>query len=157
LGRCSSVKALHSNAIDSITDIHDRNTYVGWSDLVYTVQSIVLNEATGSSNVWVNVPNPMTDPGNGRSSPTENHSDHIYSGQLMLDAIIDMPCINRASFYGYQTGHRDSHLNEDQTIIAAATWGATIAGRAKHGWCAQHLRPGAQSMGRETLFRCGHR
>jgi len=120
LGRCSSVKALHSNAIDSITDIHDRNTYVGWSDLVYTVQSIVLNEATGSSNVWVNVPNPMTDPGNGRSSPTENHSDHIYSGQLMLDAIIDMPCINRASFYGYQTGHRDSHLNEDQTIIAAA-------------------------------------
>lgn len=123
-----SLQRLESNAIDTITDIHERNIYTGWTDLVYTVRSIVLNEATGSSNVWVNIPNTMADPGNGSSSPTEDHSDHIYSGRLMLDAINDLPCINSARFYGYQTGHRDSNLNEDQTIIAAATWGATIAG-----------------------------
>ena len=123
-----SLQRLESNAINSITDIHNKNTFTGWKDLVYTVQSIVQYEATGSSNVWVNIPNPYADPGDGSNSPTEDHSDHIYSGYLMLDAINDLPCINRAYFYGYQTGHWISNLNENQTIIAAATWGATIAG-----------------------------
>lgn len=69
-----SLRKLYTGEIGSITDVTGLTTYFGWSDLVATLERIVAFEATGSTNVWVNVQDPDTIVNSG------DHSDHTYTG-----------------------------------------------------------------------------
>ncbi len=120
-----SLKNLYEGG--TITEINRRAHYSSWQDLVMTIESIVLREALGTPNVWMNAPLPIAESG-GATEPGHDHSDHIHTGLLMIDAVSSHPCINMALFSGYQTAHLAPNLSENQKVVESATWGATIAG-----------------------------
>jgi len=135
-GPSGSLQRLYNYQIPDLTDIEHRNTYTT-EDLIQTLRAIVMEEARGSSNVWANIPNRNGIPGNGRMDDTdlypselEDHSDHIYSGRFMYEAIKPISCINWAEFKGYQTGWDTvaPNLTQEQLIQEAGTWGATVSG-----------------------------
>jgi len=105
-------------------------------ELLETLRAIVRREARGSSNVWVNFPYRWGTPGDGYvgvdewevDEMTEDHSDHIYTGRFMYEAIGAFSCVNWAEFLGYQSNGWAPNLSEDQLIWEAGTWGATISG-----------------------------
>jgi hypothetical protein len=117
-----SLARLASGAIQHIHAITGMTTYNGWSDLTATLKQIILTEAQGSREVWINVPDPDEgfNPG--------DHSDHLYTGRAMIDATENLPCVHKALFVQYATKHKPTNLSPTDLIIDAAVWGVTVSG-----------------------------
>jgi len=120
----------------SLTDIEDLQSYTA-EQLISLLQGIIREEARGSSNVWINIPNRHATPGDGWDDayddytvrdPYEDHADHIYAGWFMYQAARAFSCINRAEFRGYPTALEPVNLTAQQLIWEAGTWGATSSG-----------------------------
>src|SRR5271155_1759838 len=67
-----SLLLLEQGAIPKISASDGSAVYFGWADLVATLRGILLYEAQGSPDIWVNVPetNSIINP--------NDHPDHIY-------------------------------------------------------------------------------
>lgn len=122
-----SLQRLYLAQISSITDVVGWNTYHGWFDLVETLRQIIVAEAAGNPNVWVNIPDPNLNANVG------DHSDHTHTGLAVLDAVVSLPCVNKAKFLNYVTGGMPGNLSDAQSLQEAAVWGATVSGLVDRG------------------------
>jgi hypothetical protein len=112
---------LEQGAIPELSAIDGSAVYFGWADLVATLRGILLYEAQGSPDVWVNVPetNPIINP--------NDHPDHIYTGMAMLDAIAPLPCVNAALFTGYVSATMPINLGASEVMLQSGLWAVTTA------------------------------
>ena len=101
-GPNGSLEQLYTNLIGVLWDVEHRNRYTR-DELIETLRAIIRREAEGSTNVWANMPYLFAetgagwkDPENTIPAPDEDHSDHIYSGVFMSEAVKSFSCINRA-------------------------------------------------------------
>lgn len=116
-----SLLRLASGAESRITAIDGTASYVGWSDLIATLRGILLYEAHGASDVWVNVSDP--DPAN---NPND-HLDHTYTGKAMLEAIAPLRCVNAALFIGYFSTTLPINLGLSEELLQAGLWAVTTS------------------------------
>jgi hypothetical protein len=117
-----SLERLHAGFVSWVPDVTGLALYANWRDLVTTLERILLFEATGSSNVWINVQDPNT------NLNTDDHSDHTHAGLAMIEAVAGHPCVNQAKFLDYATGARPANLTAVELRNEAAVWGATVSG-----------------------------
>ncbi len=116
-----SLLLLASGADPEISAIDGTASYFGWADLVATLRGILLYEAHGSADVWVNVPDP--DP----SINPNDHPDHTYTGKAMLEAIAPLRCVNAALFAGYVSATMPINLGTSETMLQAGLWAVTTS------------------------------
>lgn len=116
-----SLLLLEQDAIPELSAIDGSAVYFGWADLVATLRGILLYEAQGSPDVWVNVPetDPIINP--------NDHPDHIYTGMAMLDAIAPLPCVNAALFTGYVSATMPINLGASEVMLQTGLWAVTTA------------------------------
>jgi hypothetical protein len=119
-----SLRLLAIGAIPSISAIDGSASYRGWADLAATLRGILVYEATGSTDVWINAPDPdpIINPG--------DHPDHVYTGVAMLDAIAPLTCVNAALFTGYANAGKPIDLDARGVMLQTALWGVTASGLA---------------------------
>ena len=92
-GTCwQSLRRLAEGQIGTLTAIDHSAAYLGWSDLVATVRAIMAFERDGARLLQINVadPDPRQNPG--------DHSDHLTTSRLALDAAADLGCVRRVHF-----------------------------------------------------------
>jgi hypothetical protein len=116
-----SLLLLDSGAIQEISAIDGSAVYYGWADLVETLRAILLYEAHGSPDVWINVPDTDT------TINPNDHPDHIYTGIAMLDAIAPLPCVNAALFTGYASATMPINLGTSEVMLQTGLWAVTTA------------------------------
>ena len=90
-----SLKRLHEGTIRSMTSIDSSTTYQGWSDLRTTLRKLIDHERGTLTNVWVNIPDTNTVKNIG------DHADHQHMAQGVLEAITNLPWINKALYLDY--------------------------------------------------------
>ena len=117
-----SLRRLHEGSIAEITPIDSSTSYRGWSDLVATLRAIIDHEREAAPDVWINVPD--TD----LARNIGDHADHQHMAQGVLEAIEDLPCINRGLFLNYVTETMPDNLEMAEREIEIGTFGALVAG-----------------------------
>lgn len=117
-----SLQRLLQGAIPQLRSITGDATYVGWSDLVQTLRTIIVSEARGSPIVHVHLADLDAE-----RNP-DDHADHLHTTQAVLEAIHDFPCINRTLYAAYVTRHHPVNLSAPESAIEAAVWGVTNSG-----------------------------
>ena len=75
-----------------------------------------------ATNVWVNLPD------TGITINTGDHSDHQHVAQGVLEAIADLPCINKAFYLDYVIASLDENLSTQDREIKAGTFAAAMVG-----------------------------
>ncbi len=116
-----SLLLLASGADPTISAVDGSATYNGWADLVATLRAILLYEAHGSTDVWINVQDPSA------TINPHDHPDHTYTANAMLDAIASLPCVNASLFTGYVSRDLPINLETDDAMLQAALWGVTTS------------------------------
>ena len=116
-----SLLLLSLGSIPQLSAIDGSATYSEWTDLVETLRGILLYEAQGSPDVWINVPdtNPLINP--------SDHPDHVYTGLAMLDAIAPLQCVNAALFTGYAAATMTLNLETDALMLQTGLWAVTTS------------------------------
>ena len=148
-----SLKRLHEGAIRAMTSIDDSTTYQGWSDLRTTLRKLIEQERGTATNVWVNIPD--TD----LAKNVGDHADHQHMAQAILEAIADLPWINKAFYLDYVTADLEENMNSAEREIEAGTFAALSIGltaldhpspwdRLHRSWLSRHyfrIEPGVRN------------
>jgi hypothetical protein len=119
-----TLKRLHDKAIPDITAVDGSAVYQGWGDLKDTLRTLIDEERGRAANVWINIPDTDTAKNPG------DHSDHQHMAQGVLEAIADLPCINKALYLDYVVMHMRENLSAPDREIKAGTYAAMEAGMA---------------------------
>jgi hypothetical protein len=117
-----SLKRLHEGAISAMTAIDSSTTYRGWADLRDTLRRLIDQERGTATNVWVNIPD--TD----MARNVGDHADHQHMAQGVLEAIADLPWINKALYLNYVTAEMDVNMSTADREIEAGTFAALVVG-----------------------------
>jgi hypothetical protein len=147
-----SLKRLHEAAIPTITSIDDSTTYKGWSDLRTTLRNLIDYERGSATNVWVNIPDTNIVKNVG------DHADHQHMAQGVLEAIADLPWINKALYLDYVTADMEENMSSIEREIEAGTFAALSIGltaldhpspwdRLHRSWLSRHyfrIEPGVR-------------
>jgi hypothetical protein len=148
-----SLKRLHEGAIRTMTSIDDSTTYQSWSDLRITLRKLIDHERGTVTNVWVNIPDTNIVKNVG------DHADHQHMAQGVLEAIGDLPWINKALYLDYVTADMKENMSSAEREIEAGTFAALSMGltaldhpspwdRLHRSWLSRHyfrIEPGARS------------
>jgi LmbE family N-acetylglucosaminyl deacetylase len=147
-----SLKRMHEGAIDAMTTIDDSTIYQGWSDLRTTLRKLIDQERGTATNVWVNIPDTNIVKNVG------DHTDHQHMAQAVLEAIADLPWINKALYLDYVTASMDENMSSAEREIEAGTFAALAMGltaldhpspwdRLHRSWLSRHyfrVEPGVR-------------
>ena len=117
-----SLQRLRDGAIPSMTAIDSSTTYYGWADLVATLESLIASERGRAPKAWVNIADTDT------AKNVGDHSGHQHTAIAVLEAIDDMPCVNRAFYLDYVTADMPENMNAEEREIEAGTFGALVVG-----------------------------
>jgi GlcNAc-PI de-N-acetylase len=117
-----SLKRLHEAAIRSMTSIDNSTTYQGWADLRTTLRHLIDRERGTATNVWVNIPDTNMEKNIG------DHADHQHMAQGVLEAIADLPWINKALYLDYVTADMEVNMSTAEREIEAGTFAALASG-----------------------------
>lgn len=98
-----SLSKLRKGQISTITAIDNSATYHSWPDFYITLQTIILSESRGISNIWINYLNPDTN-----TNPND-HPDHITTGQA-IQAMTIISDLRQALFIGYNVSNAQENL-----------------------------------------------
>jgi hypothetical protein len=148
-----SLKRLHEGAIRTMTAIDDSTTYQGWSDFRTTLRGLIDHERGAATNVWVNIPDTNIVKNVG------DHADHQHMAQGVLEAIADLPWINKALYLDYVTADMEENMSSAEREIEAGTFAALAMGltaldhpspwdRLHRSWLSRHyfrIEPGVGS------------
>ena len=151
-----SLKRLHEGAIRTMTSIDNSTTYQGWSDLRTTLRKLIDHERGTATNVWVNIPDINIEKNIG------DHADHQHMAQGVLEAIADLPWINKALYLDYVTADMEENMSSGEREIEAGTFAALAMGltamdhpspwdRLHRSWLSRHyfrIEPGVRSPSR---------
>ena len=117
-----SLQRLHQAELSSIEAVDGSAIYRGWNDLAATLRDVIANERRTAEAVWINIPDPDA------SRNGSDHSDHRHVAAAVLDAVADMPCINRALYLDYAAAGLAENLTTTEREVKAATFAATALG-----------------------------
>jgi LmbE family N-acetylglucosaminyl deacetylase len=148
-----SLKRLHERTIPAMTAIDDSTTYQSWSDLRTTLRKLIDHERGTATNVWVNIPDTNIEKNVG------DHADHQHMAQGVLEAIADLPWINKALYLDYVTADMKENMNSAEREIEAGTFAALSMGltaldhpspwdRLHRSWLSRHyfrIEPGLRT------------
>jgi hypothetical protein len=117
-----SLRRLAEGQVGTLTSIDHSASYRGWADLVATVRAIMTFERDGARLTQINVadPDPRHNPG--------DHSDHLMTSRLALDAAADLGCVRRAYYVDYASARLPANLDAQQREIESSVFAATLAG-----------------------------
>jgi hypothetical protein len=91
-----SLSQFKSGQIKVISAIDNSTTYQGWSQLVSLIESVIVLESRGLSNVWIHYINPEL-----VKNPND-HPDHIATGNLIQNISI-ITRMHQLLFIGYSS------------------------------------------------------
>ena len=148
-----SLKRLHERTIPAMTAIDDSTAYQSWSDLRTTLRKLIDYERGTATNVWVNIPDTNIEKNVG------DHADHQHMAQGVLEAIADLPWINKALYLDYVTADMKENMNSAEREIEAGTFAALSMGltaldhpspwdRLHRSWLSRHyfrIEPGLRT------------
>ncbi len=117
-----TLKLLSDGKIATLTTIDSSTGYRDWQDLKATLRALIDYERGKSTSVWVNIADPDTKRNIG------DHEDHLHTSKVVLEAISNLPCINKAFFLDYITAEMPENMNAAEREIEAATFGALVVG-----------------------------
>jgi hypothetical protein len=117
-----SLKRLHEGAIRTMSTIDNSTTYQGWSDLRTTLRKLIDHERGTVTNVWVNIPDTNIEKNVG------DHTDHQHMAQGVLEAIADLPWINKALYLDYVTADMEENMSSAEREIEVGTFAALSMG-----------------------------
>lgn len=117
-----SLKRLHEGAIPAMTAIDNSTTYQGWADLRDALRKLIDLERGTATNVWVNLPDTNVEKNVG------DHADHQHMAQGVLEAIADLPCINKAFYLNYVTAELAENMSSADREIEAGTFAVLVVG-----------------------------
>ena len=117
-----SLRRLAEGQVGMVTAIDHSASYRGWADLVATVRAIMAFERDGARVMQINVadPDPRHNPG--------DHSDHLMTSRLALDAAADLGCVRRVYYVDYASARLPANLDAQQREIESSVFAATLAG-----------------------------
>jgi hypothetical protein len=118
-----SLERLRTGKIAQLAAVDASTTYLGWNDLVDTIEELVRFElqSTGATALRFGFPD---------SSAAKNprdHSDHVSVGAAMDVVASRMPCATVARFVGHGTARLRENLSVDATAKQAAVYGVTAS------------------------------
>jgi hypothetical protein len=148
-----SLRRLHEEALRKMTSIDNSTTYQGWSDLRNTLRKLIDHERGTATNVWVNIPDTNIVKNVG------DHADHQHMAQGVLEAITELPWINKALYLDYVTADIEENMSSAEREIEAGTFAALSMGltaldhpspwdRLHRSWLSRHyfrVEPGVRS------------
>ncbi len=117
-----SLKRLADGAIDTLTAIDSSAVYHGWGDLVATMRAIMIEERAGAALAQINVADQ-----DARINP-DDHSDHLLTARLALDAARNLGCVRRVYYVDYASSRLPENLNEQQRDMESSVFAVTVAG-----------------------------
>ena len=117
-----SLRRLAEGQIGTLSAIDHSTAYRGWGDLVATIRAIMAFERDGARLLQINVadPDPRRNPG--------DHSDHLMTSRLAVDAAADLGCVRRVYYVDYASAHLPANLDARQRDMESAVFAATLAG-----------------------------
>jgi len=117
-----SLQRFADGAIDTLTAVDDSAVYRGWGDLVATVRAITAFERGGAALMQINVadPDPAINPG--------DHSDHLMTSRLALEATRDLGCVRRVYYVDYASSKLPENLSARQRDMESSVFAVTLAG-----------------------------
>jgi hypothetical protein len=117
-----SLKRLLTGEINALDAIDGSTSYRGWNDLVATVRAVLDFERGDIAGVELHVPE--TDP----TINPDDHSDHMLTAQLALDAAQHIPHAQHVCHLGYASVKRPENLSALQRDLKCAVYAVTLAG-----------------------------
>jgi hypothetical protein len=117
-----SLNRLHEGAIPAMTAIDNSTTYRSWADLRDTLRKLIDMERGTAANVWVNLPDTNVE------KNVDDHADHQHMAQGVLEAIANVPSINKAFYLNYVTAEMAENMNSAEREIEAGTFAAVVVG-----------------------------
>ncbi len=117
-----SLKRLADGGIDTLTAIDNSTAYRGWGDLVATMRAIMAYERGGAAMVQINVADP-----DARINP-DDHSDHLMTARLALDAAKGLGCVRRVYYVDYASSRLPENLDARQRDMESSVFAVTLAG-----------------------------
>lgn len=117
-----SLKRLADGDNDTLAAVDGTTAYHGWSDLVGTLRAIIEYEREQAGLVQLNIPE--LDP---RINP-EDHSDHLMTAKLALDAALHLPCVRRVFYVDYAGARLPHNLDVQQRDMQSSVFAVTLAG-----------------------------
>jgi len=117
-----SLRRLAEGQIATLTAIDNSTSYRGWSDLVATVRAIMTFERDGARMMQINVadPDPRVNSG--------DHSDHLVTSRLAVDAAADLGCVRRVYYVDYASARLPANLDARQRDLENSVFAVTLAG-----------------------------
>lgn len=116
-----SLRRLHDGENNMLAAVDGSTVYHSWGDLARTVRALVEREADGK-RVQINVAETDT-----RVNPGD-HSDHLMTAQVALDAVKDVPCVRRVFYVDYASAKLPENLNAPQRDMESSVFAVTLAG-----------------------------
>ncbi len=117
-----SLQRLATAQISTLGAVDGSTIYDGWSDLVSTVRAILDYERADAASVALNVPEP--DP---RINPND-HSDHLMTARVALDAAKGLSCARRIYYVDYAKSHLPENLSAKDRDLESSVLAVTAAG-----------------------------
>lgn len=117
-----SLKRLADGDIGTLSAVDGSTSYHGWDDLVATVRAIIKFERGSAPLIQLNVAD--LDP---RINP-QDHSDHLMTAKVALDAASDMSCVRRAYYVDYASSKLPENLTAQERDMESAVFAVTLEG-----------------------------
>ena len=117
-----SLQRLATDQISTLATVDGSTVYYGWTDLVSTVRNILDYERGNAVSVALNVPEPDS-----RINPND-HSDHLMTAKVALDATKGLACASRLYYVDYAKSHFPENLNPKDRDLESSVLAVTAAG-----------------------------
>jgi hypothetical protein len=117
-----SLARLAKGEIGAMTTIDNATAYKGWTDLVTTMRALVDYERAEARTVQLNVTE-----SDAKINPGD-HSDHLMTAKLVLDAAADLACARRVHYVNYASSAMPENLAGQQRDMESSVVAATAAG-----------------------------
>jgi hypothetical protein len=117
-----SLERFAAGAVATLTAIDNSARYRGWDDLVATVHAIMAFERGNAGLVQLNVAEL-----DAHINP-DDHSDHLYTARLALDAAKNLGCVRRVSYVDYASANLPGNLAARERDMESSVFAVTLAG-----------------------------
>ena len=117
-----SLKRLADGQIDKLSAIDGTTSYNGWRDMVATLRAIIDFERGRAPSVQLNVAelDPVINP--------NDHSDHLMTAKVALDAAESLTCARRLHYVGYASANLPENLSPQDRDLKCSVFAVTLAG-----------------------------
>jgi hypothetical protein len=120
----ASLEKLRLGLVPTLSAVDGSTTYVGWNDLVDTLEMLVRGELLGSGATHSEL---FFQDGATNRNPGD-HSDHMNTGLAMDVVASRMPCLSATRFVDYHSRRLAVNLSHADSLNKAAVFAVTVSG-----------------------------